>query len=99
MTEVDTDYDGHGLVHGAFVGIPDTKCYVSLFDAAIPEGENRWPETWKFQDNEHYKIPDVPPGTYRVVATCTDAHGTVVEQSQTVSLADGVVAEVDFVFP
>ncbi|MCP4640496.1 MAG: sigma-70 family RNA polymerase sigma factor [bacterium] len=98
-TQVDVDYDGHGVIHGAFTGSPNTKWHVRLVDPSCPEGENMRAGTWKFQDNQRYEIPDVPPGTYRVVATCTDADGTVQEQSQTVSLADGEVREVDFAFP
>jgi len=69
-----------------------------LRDPASPDETSLRAGTWKFEKNERYEIPDVPPGTYRVVAYCNGPDGAPREQSQTVTLADNGVAEVDFSF-
>jgi len=97
-TEVDVQYDGAGVVHGAFSGPPDANWRVELRDLASPDETSLRAGTWKFEKNARYEIPDVPPGTYRVVAYCNGPDGTPREQSQTVTLADNGVAEVDFSF-
>jgi len=99
VTEVDIRHDGHGVVQGAFVGIPDTTWHVSLHDPTLPEGQDLRAGTWKFQHNGRYEIPDTPPGTYELVAACKNADGSETTQSETISVAEGAVVEVDFTFP
>ncbi len=103
VTEVDVQYDGTGVIHGAFSG-PRGESWrernwrVELHDPASPDGTSSRAGTWKFEENGRYEIPGVPAGTYRVVAYCNGPDGTPQEQSETVSLAEGGTATADFVF-
>lgn len=103
VTEVDVQYDGTGVIHGAFSG-PHGESWrernwrVELRDPNAPEETSNRAGTWKFEENGRYEIPDVPAGIYRVVAYCNGPDGMPVEQSQTITLPDGGTATVDFAF-
>lgn len=99
ITSIDVEYDGAGIVQGAFVGPPGSKEWrVRLTDPAAPSGEEMRAGTWKFQENGRYEIVDVPPGVYGVTAACDTADGTTLEQSDTVTVQNGDTARVDFQF-
>jgi hypothetical protein len=100
VTTIEVDYDGAGVVQGAFVGPPgSTEWRVTLTDPSAPPGEDQRATTWKFQENGRYEIVDMPPGAYNVIATCDTADGTSIELSDRVTVQDGEPVTLDFRFP
>jgi len=95
-TRVDIDYQGHGVIHGTFEGPEEDKWTVRVLDSSLPQDDQLRATAWKFKQNGQYEIVDLAPGTYTVVGICTGEDGAVAEQSQTVSLSEGEVAEVNF---
>ncbi len=97
-TTLDVAVEGHGMIHGDFVGLPDTRWLVHIEDINRPSESARRAGTWKFEGNSRYEIPGLPPGDYRIVATCRIEQDVIAKQTREVVLGAGEKQRIDFDF-
>jgi hypothetical protein len=98
ITTLNIDFDERASILGDFRGLPDTHWFVQVMDDAMPGDEPLRASTWKFQKNGRYELPDLPPGVYRVVASCRSNEETVAEQTEDITLDAGESLRIDFDF-
>lgn len=107
-TRVDFKFQGDAGIRGSFrCSDKDLSPFVlvqdSRRDAFFPEIERTRATSYRIPRGGSYEIQCLPPGTYTVIGHCRKREGdkyiSVLETSKTVTLGDGEMGVVDFVFP